>query len=73
MSFGFFINVLPIIHQVTMYNWLGSSKLAPIIRQKITEDSQTINISEFEKFFLSVYIYSDIRGRNHDSFILKSI
>lgn len=70
MSFGFFINVLPIIHQVTMYNWLGSSKLAPIIRQKITEDSQTINISEFEKF-LSVYIYSDIRGRNHDSFILN--
>lgn len=72
MSFGFFINVLPIIHQVTMYNWLGSSKLAPIIRQKIVEDSTTINISEFEKF-LSVYIYSDIRGRNHDTYILDLI
>lgn len=70
MSFGFFMTVLPIIHQVTMYNWLGSSKLTPIIRQKIVEDNETINISEFEKF-LSVYIYSDIRGRNYDTYILN--
>jgi hypothetical protein len=51
-----------------MYNWIGSLKSAPIIRQKILEDQDTVNISEFEKF-LSVYIYSDIRGKNHVEYI----
>lgn len=68
MSFGFFMKLLPMIHQVTLYNWLGSLKLAPIIRKKIIEDRETENITELEKF-LSVYIYSDIRGKNHPEFI----
>lgn len=68
MSFVNFMQLLPLIHQVTMYNWIGSLKSAPIIRQKILEDQDTVNISEFEKF-LSVYIYSDIRGKNHDEYI----
>lgn len=68
MNFGFFMQVLPIIHQVTMYNWIGSLKTAPIIRKKILEDQNSINISEFEKF-LSVYIYSDIRGRDYIDYI----
>ncbi len=68
MNFGFFMQVLPIIHQVTMYNWIGSLKTAPIIRQKILEDQDAINVSEFEKF-LSVYIYSDIRGRDYIDYI----
>ncbi|MCD9611885.1 metallophosphoesterase [Tenacibaculum maritimum] len=68
MSFSFFMKLLPMIHQVTLYNWLGSLKLAPIIRKKILEDRDTENITELEKF-LSVYIYSDIRGKNHPEFI----
>ncbi|WP_139957953.1 metallophosphoesterase [Flavicella sediminum] len=68
MSFGYFMQLLPLIHQVTMYNWIGSLKSAPIIRQKILEDQDSVNISEFEKF-LSVYIYSDIRGKNHVEYI----
>ena len=68
MSFGYFMQLLPLIHQVTLFNWIGSLKSAPIIRQKILEDQDSINISEFEKF-LSVYIYADIRGKNYVEFI----
>jgi len=70
MDFSFFMKVLPIIHQTTMYNWLGSLKSAPIIREKIKLDLDSLNISELEKF-LSVYIYADIRGKNHPEFITK--
>jgi len=68
MDFGFFIKILPIIHQVTVYNWLGSLKSAPVIRQKISKDKYSVNISEFEKF-LSVYIYADIRGKDYPTYI----
>jgi len=68
MDFGFFLKILPILHQVTMYNWIGSYKSAPIIRKKILADQTTLNISEFEKF-LSVYIYADIRGKHYMDFI----
>ena len=68
MDFGFFMKILPIIHQVTVYNWLGSLKSAPVIRQKISKDIYAVNMSEFEKF-LSVYIYSDIRGKDYPDYI----
>ena len=68
MDFGFFMKILPIIHQVTVYNWLGSLKSAPVIRQKILKDKYSVDISEFEKF-LSVYIYSDIRGKDYPDYI----
>jgi len=68
MDFGFFMKILPILHQVTMYNWLGSYKSAPIIRKKIVADQTTEEISEFEKF-LSIYIYADIRGKNYPDYI----
>ncbi|WP_026935010.1 metallophosphoesterase [Christiangramia echinicola] len=68
MDFGFFMKILPILHQVTMYNWLGSYKSAPIIRKKIIADQTTEDISEFEKF-LSIYIYADIRGKNYPDYI----
>ncbi|WP_159039995.1 metallophosphoesterase [Christiangramia fulva] len=68
MDFGFFMKILPILHQVTMYNWIGSFKSAPIIRKKIQADRNTKEISEFEKF-LSVYIYSDIRAKNSPDYI----
>ncbi len=71
MSFGYFMQLLPLIHQVTLFNWLGSLKSAPIIRQKILEDQDSINISEFERF-LSVYIYADIRGKNYVDYIDKN-
>lgn len=68
MDFGFFMKILPILHQVTFYNWLGSFKSAPIIRQKIKKDEYSQNISDFEKF-LSVYVYADIRGKDYPSYI----
>ncbi len=64
IDFGLFIQVIPLIYQVVIYNWLGSQKLRPVIIDKINKDKLSLNISEFEKF-LSVFIYSDIRGADY--------
>lgn len=64
IDFNLFIRVIPLIYQVVIYNWLGSQKLRPVIIDKIEKDKLTLNISEFEKF-LSVFIYSDIRGADY--------
>ena len=64
INFNLFIKVLPLIHQVVVFNWLGSQKLRAVIIDKIEKDKTTLNISEFEKF-LSVFIYSDIRGSDY--------
>jgi predicted MPP superfamily phosphohydrolase len=61
IDFNLFIQIIPLIYQVVIYNWLGSQKLRPVIIDKMDKDKQTLNISEFEKF-LSVFIYSDVRG-----------
>ncbi|MDN3606722.1 metallophosphoesterase [Kaistella yonginensis] len=64
INFNLFIRVIPLIHQVVIYNWLGTQKLRPVIISKIEEDKKTVNISDFERF-LSIYIYSDIRGADY--------
>jgi hypothetical protein len=33
IDFNLFIRLLPLIHQVTIYNWLGSPKLIPVIQE----------------------------------------
>jgi hypothetical protein len=69
IDFNLFIKIIPLIHQVVMYNWLGTQKLRPVIIEKIERDKLTLNISEFEKS-LSVFIHSDIRGTDYPE-ILK--
>ena len=59
-----FISLLPLLHQVVLYDWLGTIKLKEIIEDKIKKDDENNNISEFEKF-LSVFIYSDIKGPDY--------
>lgn len=64
INFHLFIRIIPLIHQVVIYNWLGSQKLRPVITDKIEKDKTTLNVSDFERF-LSVFIYSDVRGSDY--------
>lgn len=64
IDFNLFIQVIPLIYQIVVFNWLGSQKLRPVIIDKIEKDKLTLNISEFEKF-LSVFVYSDVRGSDY--------
>ena len=62
---------LPLLHQLLLFDNIGTQKLSSVIREKIIND-KTADISEFEKF-LSVFLYSDIRGREYDKIILEFI
>lgn len=68
IDFHLFIKVFPLIHQVVIYNWLGTQKLRPVIEDKIKSDKTTLNISDFERF-LSVFIYGDIKGSDYPRII----
>lgn len=61
IDFSLFIRILPLIHQVVVYNWLGTKKIRTVLVDKIKNDKDSVNISDFEKY-LSVFIYSDIKG-----------
>lgn len=68
INFNLFIKIIPLIHQVVMFNWMGTQKLRPVIIDKIEKDRLTLNISEFEKS-LSVFMHSDIRGTDYPEII----
>lgn len=68
IDFNLFIRVLPLIHQVVIFEWLGSQKLRPVIVDKIEKDRTNLNISEFERF-LSVFLYADIKGGDYPKVI----
>lgn len=68
ISFTLFIKVLPLIHQVVLYEWMGTQKIRPILSTKIKDDLSNSKISELEKF-ISVFIYADIRGTNYPKIV----
>lgn len=68
IDFHLFIKVIPLIHQVVIYNWLGTQKLRPVIVDKIEKDKTTLNISDFERF-LSVFIYGDVKGGEYPKIV----
>jgi len=72
INFNLFMKFLPLIHQVVIYEWLGSQKLRPLILDKIKTDNLTLNISELEKF-MSIFIYSDIKGKDYPEIIKKFV
>jgi predicted MPP superfamily phosphohydrolase len=72
IDFNLFIKVIPLIHEVVIFNWLGSQKLRPVITDKIEKDVTTLNISDFERF-LSVFIYGDVRGGDYPQIIEKFV
>lgn len=63
IDFGFFVRMLPYLHQTLMSEWLGTEKTKLIINDKINEDKLNLSMSEYEKY-LSIFIYSDIKGKN---------
>lgn len=72
MNFKMYIRMLPLIHQVVLFNWLGSQKLLPVIVDKMEKDKKESVISEYEKF-LSVFLYGDIKGLNYPEVVEKFI
>jgi len=72
IDFHLFIRVVPLIHQVVIYNWMGTQKLRPVITDKIENDITTLNVSDFEKF-LSVFIYGDVKGADYHQIIEKFV
>lgn len=72
IDFHLFIRVIPLIHQVVIYNWMGTQKLRPVITDKIESDITTLNVSDFEKF-LSVFIYGDVKGADYPLLIEKFV
>lgn len=72
IDFNLFIKVIPLIHQVVIYDWLGSQKLRPVITDKIEKDITTLNISDFERF-ISVFIYGDVKGEDYPQIIEKFV
>lgn len=68
IDFGLFIKILPLVHQVVIFDWLGSQKLRPVLVDKIEKDKSTQNISDFERF-LSIFIYGDIKGSEYPQVI----
>jgi hypothetical protein len=68
VDFHLFIKIIPMIHQVVIYDWLGTQKLRPVIVDKIEKDKESLNISDYERF-LSVFIYGDIKGSDYPIYI----
>lgn len=59
---------LPLLHEMFLFDNIGSQKLTAVIRDKIYADKKVDNISDFEKA-LSVFLYSDIKGKDYDSIV----
>lgn len=59
--------LLPLLHQILLFDNIGTLKLSSVIREKITNDRK-MQVSEFERF-LSVFIYADIRAKEYDKII----
>lgn len=59
---------LPLLHQILIFDNLGTLKLSSVIRDKIELDKVSSNVSEFEKF-LSIFLYADIRGKESEKYI----
>ncbi|MFN8283448.1 MAG: metallophosphoesterase [Chitinophagales bacterium] len=72
IDFHLFIRVIPLIHQVVIFNWLGSQKLRPVLTDKIERDKTTLNVSDFERF-LTVFIYGDVKGGDYPQIIEKFV
>lgn len=72
IDFHLFIRVFPLIHQIVIFNWLGSQKLRPVLTAKIERDKTTLNVSDFERF-LTVFIYGDVKGGDYPKMIEKFV
>jgi len=72
IDFSLFIRILPLIHQVVVYNWLGTKKIRTVLVDKISNDKETVNVSDFEKY-MSIFIYSDVKGVDYPNMIKQLV
>ena len=68
IDFHLFIKILPMLHQVLLFDWLGTPKLIPVLLDKIQSDKTNTNISELEKF-ISVFLVADIKTVDYPKII----
>lgn len=54
---------LPLLHELFLFENIGSQKLTSVVRDKINSDTKE-NVSDFEKA-LSVFLYADMRGKDY--------
>ncbi len=64
INFNVFIRLLPLMHQILLLDWVGTPKILPLVEIKIENDKKDLNASDFEKF-LSIFIYSDLKGKGN--------
>lgn len=63
---------LPLIHETTLYSLIATGKLSIVFREKIEKDLKDSKISDYEKY-ISLFIYSDMKGEHSISLIKKFI
>jgi predicted MPP superfamily phosphohydrolase len=64
--------LLPLLHQVLVYQTLGTGKLNIVLQNKIDSIINNNEVSDFEKF-LCVFIYADLKGKNKMKYINELI
>jgi hypothetical protein len=72
IDFHIFIKVMPLFHQIILYEWLGTQKLRPVITSKMDSDKLNLTISSYERA-LSIFMYSDIKGVDYPQKIEKFV
>lgn len=72
INFLTFIKFFPVNVQSGMNNHLGTTKLSPIILQKVKEDLKSESVSDLETFF-SVFLYADIQGNDYPKYLKEFI
>jgi len=66
------VNILPLLIESWMLEYLGTKKLEVIIREEIDAIISLKNITDLEKY-LSVFIYTDLKGSDYIKYISKLI
>lgn len=64
--------ILPLIHEIVLHFIMGTIKLSAVIRDKISSDFVSNEISEFERY-LSVFLYADVKGKEYLEYIEKFV
>lgn len=56
--------VLPVIHQLVTFHYMGTAKLGRVISEKIDKDKKDKSISDFERF-LSVFLFAELKTKGY--------
>ncbi len=62
------INFLPFIYESVQHTFVGTGKLASVLKEKIDKDLTDEEISDFEKF-TSVFLYADLMEQDATKYI----